>query len=123
MLGPSAFVTITWTVPGVPAGAVAVIAVSLVGGTKLAGLPAPNSTALAPVNPVPLIVTVVPPAVGPCVGLSPVTVGTSASAGVAKINPRDATAKTGMASRSLIAQECRLLSEGSGRRSPPGSGP
>ena len=36
---------------------------------------APNVTAVAPVKLVPVIVTVVPPAVGPAVGLTPVTVG------------------------------------------------
>ncbi len=36
----------------------------------------PEVTAVAPVNPVPVIVTVVPPVLGPEVGLTPVTVGT-----------------------------------------------
>ena len=36
---------------------------------------APKSTAVAPVKPVPVIVTDVPPATGPLVGLTPVTVG------------------------------------------------
>ena len=36
---------------------------------------APNFTAVAPVKLVPVIVTVVPPAVGPEVGLTAVTVG------------------------------------------------
>ena len=35
----------------------------------------PKSTAVAPVKPVPVIVTNVPPAAGPLVGLRPVTVG------------------------------------------------
>ncbi len=35
----------------------------------------PKSTAVAPVKPVPVMVTVVPPAVGPAVGLTAVTVG------------------------------------------------
>ena len=35
----------------------------------------PNLTAVAPVKPVPVMVTVVPPAVGPVVGLTEVTVG------------------------------------------------
>ncbi len=35
----------------------------------------PNLTAVAPVKPVPVIVTVVPPVVGPELGLIPVTVG------------------------------------------------
>ena len=35
----------------------------------------PNFTAVAPVNPVPVIVTLVPPTAGPDVGVRPVTVG------------------------------------------------
>jgi len=35
----------------------------------------PKSTAVAPVNPLPVIVTKVSPAVEPLVGLNPVTVG------------------------------------------------
>src|SRR5208283_4001145 len=36
----------------------------------------PNLTDVAPVNPVPVTVTVVPPATGPAAGVTPVTVGT-----------------------------------------------
>jgi len=36
----------------------------------------PKLTEVAPVNPVPVIVTTVPPVVGPAVGNTPVTVGT-----------------------------------------------
>ena len=39
----------------------------------------PKSTAVAPVKPVPVIVTDVPPAVEPLVGLMPVTVGAAAA--------------------------------------------
>ena len=42
----------------------------------------PKSTAVAPVNPVPVIVTGVPPAAGPLFGLTPVTVGAADSGGV-----------------------------------------
>ena len=70
---PPAVVTVTSTVPAVPAGLVAVICVA-VSLTIVAGV-VPNSTAVAPVRFVPVIVTVVPPAVGPDVGLTPVTVG------------------------------------------------
>ena len=38
----------------------------------------PKCTAVAPVKAVPVTVTVVPPAVGPEVGLTPVTVGAAA---------------------------------------------
>ena len=44
---------------------------------KLVALVAPNLTAVAPVKLVPVIVTLVPPAVGPEVGVMPVTVGTA----------------------------------------------
>ncbi len=70
---PAGVVTVTSTVP-VPAGLSAVIVVSLTTVTFVAGV-VPKSTAVAPVKPVPVIVTSVPPAVGPVVGLKPVTVG------------------------------------------------
>jgi hypothetical protein len=65
-------VTVTSTIPD-PAGAVAVITV----GEKIikVAVVAPNLTAVAPVKFVPVIVTVVPPAFGPLVGLRLVTVG------------------------------------------------
>ena len=40
---------------------------------------APNLTEVAPMNPVPVIVTVVEPAVGPAVGVKEVMVGTGAT--------------------------------------------
>ena len=43
--------------------------------TKLARCVPPKLTAVAPVNPVPVMTTLVPPAAGPDVGPSPVTVG------------------------------------------------
>jgi len=49
---------------------VALLTVKLV-----AGLLGPKSTALTPVKLVPVMVTVVPPVVGPEEGLTPVTVG------------------------------------------------
>jgi hypothetical protein len=39
---------------------------------------APNLTTVAPVKLVPVIVTLVPPAVGPAEGFTPVTAGTAA---------------------------------------------
>jgi hypothetical protein len=65
-------VTVTSTVP-VPAGAAAVIWVSETTVNEVALL-TPNFTAVAPVKPVPVMVTEVPPAAGPEVGLIPVTV-------------------------------------------------
>ena len=66
-------ITVTFTVP-VPAGLSAVMVVSLTTVTSVAAV-VPKSTAVAPVKPVPVIVTEVPPAVGPLFGLTPVTVG------------------------------------------------
>ena len=43
--------------------------------TKLVAALVPNFTALTPLNPVPVMVTEVPPMAGPLVGVSPVTVG------------------------------------------------
>ena len=60
------------TIP-VPDGDVAVICVPVF--VKMVAVEAPKFTAVAPVKPVPLIVTVVPPAVEPDVGDLPVTAG------------------------------------------------
>ncbi len=57
-------VTSTLAGPAVPAGVVAVIVVALVTTTLVAALP-PIVTEVAPVNPVPVIVTLVPPSVVP----------------------------------------------------------
>ena len=59
----------------VPAGAVAVMVGRLLTVNDAAGV-APNFTADAPVKSVPVIVTAVPPALGPDAGLTAVTVGT-----------------------------------------------
>ena len=73
-LVPPGVVTVMSTVPAAPAGAVAVICVALL-GVKAVALTEPNFTADAPVNPVPVMTTDVPPAVLPLAGLTPVTVG------------------------------------------------
>ena len=70
---PNTVVTLTSTVP-VPAGEVAVIDVAELTVKPVAGV-APKLTAVAPVKPVPVMVTEVPPAVGPVVGVVEVTVG------------------------------------------------
>ena len=70
---PPAVVTLTSTVP-VPAGEVAVIEVAEL-TVKLVAAVAPNVTAVVPLNPVPVMVTDVPPAAGPDVGEIEVTVG------------------------------------------------
>ena len=71
---PPGATTVTFTVP-VPAGLTAVIVVGLTTVTSVAGV-VPKLTAVAPVKPVPVIVTTVPPAGEPEVGLMPETVGT-----------------------------------------------
>ena len=76
-LGPPAVVTVISTVPALSAGAVAVMLVALV-TVKLGAFVVPKLTAVALVKPVPVIVTLVPPALGPDAGLTPVTVGTAA---------------------------------------------
>ena len=66
-------VTVTSTTP-LPAGLSAVIVVLLTTVTFVAAV-APKSTTVGPVKPVPVIITNVPPASGPLVGLTPVTTG------------------------------------------------
>ena len=79
LLVPPAVVTVTWIAPAEPAGEVAVICVFEL--TVKAAAVAPKLTALTfelvapPKNPLPVIVTLVPPEVGPEVGEMPVTAG------------------------------------------------
>ena len=71
---PPAPVTVTLTVPADSAGATAVIDVAELTVTLEAAVE-PKLTVLPDTKPVPVIVTDVPPAVGPLVGLTTVTVG------------------------------------------------
>ena len=71
---PPGVVTVTVAAPATPAGEVAVIEVAELTTTFDAAF-APNFTAVAPVKLVPVMVTDVPPATGPLVGLNDVTVG------------------------------------------------
>ena len=73
-LTPPPVVTTTLAVPAVPAGVVAVIDVSLTTTRLVAATPA-NVTPVAPLKPVPVIVTAVPPAGGPVAGAISETVG------------------------------------------------
>ena len=74
-LVPPAVVTLTSTVPPAAlAGEMAVICVLEIKVTLVPAVP-PKLTVAALVNPVPVIVTRVPPATGPLVGLMLVTVG------------------------------------------------
>ena len=74
VLVPPGVVTVTMTVPE-PGGEVTMILASSVTVRGLVLDTEPNQTAVAPVNPVPVILTVVPPPAGPPVGDTLVTVG------------------------------------------------
>ncbi len=76
LLVPPAVVTVTLTAPADPAGEVRVISPSLT-TVKFAALISllPKLTSVAPVKPLPVIVTAVPPAVGPELGATVGTVG------------------------------------------------
>src|SRR5712692_1250792 len=76
---PPAVVTVTSTGPAAPAGLVAAIDVAEL-TVKLVAVVLPNLTTVAPVKLVPVIVTLVPPAAGPLVGLRLVTAGTARKA-------------------------------------------
>jgi hypothetical protein len=73
-LCPLELVTVTVTAPALPAGAVAVIVVLFTTATFVAEL-LPNFTVAPAAKLVPVIVTAVPPVVGPLFGLTLVTVG------------------------------------------------
>src|SRR5665213_2235035 len=75
---PPTVVTVRSPVP-VPAGAVAVTWVSDTTVNVVAGIE-PNVTAVTPVKPEPVTVTLVPPAMGPLVGLIAVIVGAATQA-------------------------------------------
>ena len=74
---PFGVVTVTSTIP-MPAGEVAVMDVGLCTTTWVAALE-PNFTAVAPVNPVPMMVTLVPPNTLPNLGWTALTVGAAAA--------------------------------------------
>jgi hypothetical protein len=70
---PAGVVTLTLATPA-PGGLTAVIVPLLTTTMSVAGV-VPKSTTVAPLNPVPVIVTEVPPAAGPLDGLIPLIVG------------------------------------------------
>ena len=74
-LVPKGVVTVTLTVPTAPAGEMVAILVAFT-TVKLETGVVPKFTAVVPVNPVPVIVTRVPPNVFPFAGEMPVTFGT-----------------------------------------------
>ena len=94
----------------VPAGLSAVIVVSLTTVEFVAGV-VPKSTAVAPVKPVPVIVTNVPPAAGPLVGLRPVTVGAATAVYVnssaAEVSRRAARRRHGHVHGAACPPGCR----------------
>lgn len=71
---PPVVTTVMSTVPADPAGETAVIELSEL-TVKLTAAKPPKYTAVAPVKWLPLMVTVVPPAVDPDDGLIPITAG------------------------------------------------
>src|SRR5271165_2469293 len=87
---PLGLVTVTSTVPGDSGGETAVIDVSEF-TLKLAAGTAPKATAVEPVNWIPEMVTAVPPAIGPELGETPLTMGANVyvkvSAGLAEDVP------------------------------------
>jgi hypothetical protein len=83
-LVPVGAVTATSTVPDACAGDTAVIDVPLFTVNDAAAVE-PKLTADAPVNPVPVIVTDVPPAVGPAFGETLVTVGPERKAHLCRV--------------------------------------
>ena len=70
---PLDVVTLTSTVPAGPAGSTAVTWVAEM--AEMVAAADPKSTAVASRNPVPVMVTVVPPLSGPATGLTALTVG------------------------------------------------
>jgi hypothetical protein len=74
VLVPPGPVTVIWTVLAATAGDVAVIEASEFTVNDVAAV-VPNVTAVAPVKPLPEIVTLAPPALGPAVGLTELTAG------------------------------------------------
>ena len=70
---PPGVVTVMSTAPAARAGALAVIWVDEL-TTRVAGV-VPKLTPVAPLSEVPVMTTLVPPAVGPCAGAMPVTTG------------------------------------------------
>ena len=80
-LVPLVVVTVTFTVPGCPAGETAVIEVDDTTVTFVAGT-VPKSTVAPVPKLVPVMVTLVPPAVDPTFGLTFVTVGAGGAASV-----------------------------------------
>jgi hypothetical protein len=102
---PSPLVTVMSTVPAEPAGEVAVIWEALFTVYEVADV-LPNFTAVAPVKPAPVMVTEVPPAVAPDVGVMPDTVGTPVT-----VNPLESVANrpSGLVTTTLYSPAILLV--------------
>jgi hypothetical protein len=74
---PPGVVTVTSTVPAVWAGDVTVMVVPPPPTVNVETTVLPKFTAVAPVKLLPVMVTLVPPAIGPLLGEIPVTAGTA----------------------------------------------
>ena len=81
---PARMVTVTVTAPALPAGVVAVIVVLLTTTTLVAAL-LPNITVAPATKSAPVIVTAVPPAIGPLFGLTLATKGTVLTVAARKV--------------------------------------
>ncbi len=79
LLVPPGPITVTCTGPALPDGATAVICDDDTTVNDDA-FTEPNRTAVAPPRPLPVSVTVVPPAAGPCTGETPLSTGAAAEA-------------------------------------------
>ena len=88
---PAAVTTVTSTTP-LPAGSVAVICVFEL-TEKLVAAVSPKDTAVAPVKPVPVRITLLPPASGPAAGLT--TLATVGAAAAEKVRSSIARPLTG----------------------------
>jgi hypothetical protein len=89
-LEPFGVVIVTSKVPAASAGATALIRVDE-DTLKLDAGAVPKSTLVAPLKPVPLMVTLVPPVLGPLAGEMEVTVGAGGGGGVTDVNWSAAT--------------------------------
>ena len=104
---PPAVVTVTSTVPAAWAGEVVVILL-LESTVKEAAAVVPKCTAVAPVRWVPVIVTRMPPTVGPEVGETPWTVGRGAAALAGGTRPTGSTTAARVTTAMAIATtHCR----------------
>lgn len=119
---PSGPAKMTSIVPALPGGDVAVISVAVSTTKSLVKLPGPNATLVTSsveplVNPLPVMVTEVPPRVEPVFGLTDVTLGPpDADAGCAKAANAHATANAAITPRAATQRPLiswhHLCSEG-----------